>query len=389
MKKGPTIKIHKVNVYKISLPFTADFSHSSRKGKYAENVVVEVIANRGDIKGYGEAAPRPYVTGESQESASVSINSFLHKDTFPWDFDDVSHVWDFIDGLPCEKGINSAVCALEISLLDTLAKAEKKSIIEFFSKDYYTNRICYGAGIPFANSRRIIEMCGFIKALNINRIKIKMGKDFSANQKSMDAVHSVFGGSCDLKIDINMAWNSELALQHLPLIKQYKVKVVEQPMPPEDLSIEAFSRVLQDNGVLLMADESACSLEDVKRIFKEGHYKMINVRLSKCGGFHRSLKIIEYLRAKGMNFQVASHLGESGILSAAGRMLSLLCKDALYHDGSYDAFLLKENVTTENVTFGPGGEAGPLDGPGLGVEINQRSLDRLSGNAEKITVLRP
>lgn len=389
MQIKPTMQIQKVNIYKILLPFTADFSHSRRKGNYAENVVVEVIARNGEIKGYGEAAPRPYVTGETQESTARNISRFLHKDTFPWDLNNVSRIWDFIDCLPGEKEVNSAVCALEMSLLDTLARGENKPLTEYFSRDYYTEKVHYGAGIPFADSRRIIEICRFIKTMKINRVKIKMGKDFSVNREAIEAVHSVFGESCDLKIDVNMVWNHQLALNHIPLIKKYKVKIVEQPMPPGDASIEPFSKVLEDNGVILMADESACSLKDIEGILKEGHYKMINVRLSKCGGFKRSLRQIEFLRANGIAFQIASHLGESGILSAAGRVLSLLCKDALYYDGSYDEFLLKENVTMENVTFGPGGEAGPLDGPGLGVEIDRKNLNRLSGNSQKITVLRP
>ena len=389
MKTKPAMQLQKVNIYKISLPFTADFSHSHRKGAYAENVIVEVITDNGEIKGYGEAAPRPYVTGESQESAARSVSHFIHKDTFPWELNDVSQIWDFIDCLPSEKEYNSAICALEISLLDTLAKNEDKSITEYFPNDYYTNRVYYGAGVPFANSHRIIEICRFIKKMKINKVKIKMGKNFSANQEAIEAVNSVFGDSCDLKIDINMVWNHELALLHIPLIKKYKVKVVEQPMVPGDAGIAHFSKILEDNGVILMADESACSLRDVERIIKDGYYKMVNVRLSKCGGFKRSLRIIEHLRANGLYFQIASHLGESGILSAAGRVLSLLCKDALYYDGSYDEFLLKENITFENVTFGPGGEAGPLDGQGLGVEINSRSLDRLSGNSKRVTIFRP
>jgi muconate cycloisomerase len=116
---------------------------------------------------------------------------------------------------------------------------------------------------------------------------------------------------------------------------------------------------------------------------------MINVRLSKCGGFRNSLKIIDYLRLNKTPFQIGCHLGESGILSAAGRVLCLLCRDAVYYDGSYDEYMLKENTTFENVSFGPGGKAGPLAGPGLGVEINMQNLKQLSDPAETITILRP
>ena len=80
---------------------------------------------------------------------------------------------------------------------------------------------------------------------------------------------------------------------------------------------------------------------------------------------------------KGILFQIGCQLGESGILSAAGRMLCLLCRDALYYDGSYDEFMLKENTTFENVSFGPGGKAGPLKGPGLGINVNPRQLKNM------------
>ena len=127
-----------------------------------------------------------------------------------------------------------------------------------------------------------------------------------------------------------------------------------------------------------MADESACSLSDVEKILRIGHYQMINVRLSKNGGFRNSLRIIDYLRRNGTFFQIGCHLGESGILSAAGRILCLLCNDAMYYDGSYDEFLLEENVTLEHVSFGLGGEADPLDGHGLGIEVDSQNLARLS-----------
>jgi L-alanine-DL-glutamate epimerase-like enolase superfamily enzyme len=101
------------------------------------------------------------------------------------------------------------------------------------------------------------------------------------------------------------------------------------------------------------------------------------------------LKVIDYLRSHGISFQIGCQLGESGLLSAAGRTLSLLCSDAVYHDGSYDEFLLRENVTLEHVSFGHGGEAGPLAGPGLGVEINRENLERLGVPSTRVTVMRP
>ena len=199
----------------------------------------------------------------------------------------------------------------------------------------------------------------------------------------------MFGNDCDLKVDINCVWNYALAFKHVSLIKNYGIKVIEQPMRPGDPETADFANLMQKTGVILMADESACSLDDMKKIAEDGYYKMINVRLSKCGGFRNSLKIIEYLRCNGISFQIGCHLGESGILSAAGRILCLLSSDAVYCDGSYDEFLLEKNVTVEDVSMGPGGEADPLKGSGLGIEVSGKSLAELSESFHTTTVFRP
>jgi muconate cycloisomerase len=138
-----------------------------------------------------------------------------------------------------------------------------------------------------------------------------------------------------------------------------------------------------------MADESACTVMDVEEIIDQGFFNMVNVRLSKCGGFNQSLKMIDLLRKSGLSFQIGSQLGESGVLSAAGRSLCLVSSDAAYFDGSYDSFLLKENITTEDVTFGAGGEAGPLGGYGLGIKVDLRKLERLSREFERVIIRRP
>jgi len=383
------MQIDQILVHQVSLPFAIDFSHSLRKRSSAKNIIVEVIADQGDIKGYGEGAPRSYVTGESQKSASKSVYNLLQQDSFPWELNHIGQIWDFVDALPDGKEHNSAICALELALLDALGKRDDKSIIQYFSTDFFTPTVCYGIVVPIASKKTLREVCELIRKMEIKKLRLKMGRDLEQNRKTTNTVQLIFGDECDLRADVNGVWDFELALAHVPLIREHKVKVLEQPMGPDDQDISRFAQAMQDSGVILMADESACSFADMERIVEEGYYSMVNVRLSKCGGFRNSLKKIGYLRNQGISFQIGCQLGESGLLSAAGRVLSLLSSDALYYDGSYDKFLLKTNVTLEHVSFGPGGEAGPLAGHGLGVKISPQNLERLSNPSTRVTIMRP
>ncbi len=382
------MRIDEIRLRCVRLPFATEFSHALKKGAFADNVIVETVAEGDRLRGYGEGAPRPYVTGESQDTVPKSLEFFFESGTFPWKLHDVSEIWDLVDSLPDEKKHNAALCALEMSLLDLLGKKENRSINEYFSQNLSCDRVYYGAVLPLGERAVIVEIARFIKSMGIERLKLKMNHNFDQNKMIVDAVSSVFRAGCDLKIDVNGAWDLETGLRHIPLIRDFHIKTVEQPMRPGDPQIGDLANTLQSLGVTVMADESACSFSEVKQIVHEGHYNMMSVRLSKCGGFRKSLRTINYLREQGIPFQIACQLGESGVLSAAGRALSLLCRDARYHDGSYDELLLKENVTINPVSFGRNGKAGPLGGSGLGVQVSRPKLERLS-DKRIVTFRRP
>jgi L-alanine-DL-glutamate epimerase-like enolase superfamily enzyme len=376
--------IDSIRIYSVRLPFSLHFSHALRKRSSVNNVVVEVIGEQGKIKGYGEGAPRSFVTGETQKSAIQTIQHLIRQYHFPWRIDDIEELWNFIDRIGDEKTQNAAVCALETGLLDAFGRCQGINLIDFFPDDFLIHKIYYGIALPLAGKKTLMELCLQAQKMKIRKLKLKVGKDLVQNREMLEAVRTVFGEDYNLKIDVNGVWNRELALKHESLLMEYNVKVVEQPMPPDAPDLADFALRMKHDGVTLMADESACSLDDVKKIVKIGHYRMINVRLSKCGGMRNSLKMIDYLRCHGISFQIGCHLGESGILSAAGRVLCLLCNDAVYYDGSYDEYLLEKNVTIENVSFGPGGEAGPLNGPGLGVKVSGQNLSGLSQGAPAV-----
>lgn len=383
------MKIEKINIYPITLPFATEFAHALRDRSSVSNIIVELIADSGNLKGYGEGAPRTYVTGETQKNTIETIAAFSQQKHFPWHLHSAAQIWEFADSLPDEKMSNAAICALETALWDVLGKYQQQPVSAYFSKEHYTSQIEYGAAIPLAKSRRIIAICQFAKHLNISKLKLKLCSNYDENRCMFEALHSVFGDAYDLKIDVNGVWDYETALQHRDLIRKYNVKVVEQPMPPGDPGLSAFAEILKEDGIAVMADESVCALADAEAMIAAGDYDMVNVRLSKCGGLVKSWQLIDYLRKHDISFQIGCHLGESGLLSAAGRTLSLLCKDAKYYDGSYDSFLLKENITRQHVSFEKGGKAGPLPGAGWGVEVDPKSLKRLSRPDGPVSITQP
>jgi muconate cycloisomerase len=372
------MKIDGVKIYGILLPFGGPFEHAKRKGAFAKNVVVEVIAEKGVVKGYGEGAPREFVTGETQEGAIRAIQRMVQEKTFPWEIEDFSHIGLFFDGLINANGNHAAQCALETALFDAYGKWHGLPVSHWLDPSFMTNRIRYGGTIPLGKGKRRDEICDLLEKWGIQTVRVKLGTDLDANAEALEMAQRRFRMDHGLRADVNGAWDANLALKHLEILTGYNGLVVEQPLAAGDTEIVLFADALFRNNIQLMADESVCSLWDLEKVISQKTFQIVNIRLSKCGGLRKALKMIDMIRFKGLSFQIGCQLGESGILSAAGRTLALLCRDALYYDGSYDALLLEENITTKNITFDYGGWAGPLEGGGFGAAVDRHKLKRLS-----------
>jgi muconate cycloisomerase len=77
-------------------------------------------------------------------------------------------------------------------------------------------------------------------------------------------------------------------------------------------------------------------------------------------------------------------VGETAILSAAGRHLAAYLKDLRFVEGSYSTHLLVEDISGKAIVFGPGGRADILTGVGLGITICEELLDKYAENKIRV-----
>jgi L-alanine-DL-glutamate epimerase-like enolase superfamily enzyme len=115
------VNIKTIECFKVNIPFKRKFviSHSARK--HSESVFVNVALGNG-ILGWGESLPRPYVTGETQESVVKVLNKVYIPVVKKWDIKSYDEVINRLKALKTSRETNCALCALEIALLDALGK---------------------------------------------------------------------------------------------------------------------------------------------------------------------------------------------------------------------------------------------------------------------------
>ena len=143
-------------------------------------------------------------------------------------------------------------------------------------------------------------------------------------------------------------------------------------------------RVRRQVTVPIMLDESLCSRVDAERAAAEATCDLFNLRLSKCGGFLPSLRLAQLARRHGLGYQLGCQIGETALLSAAGRHFASSVADLRYVEGSYDHHMVREALGTKDLTFSWGGWASALPRPGLGVAIDADALKRVTIRKETL-----
>jgi L-Ala-D/L-Glu epimerase len=163
----------------------------------------------------------------------------------------------------------------------------------------------------------------------------------------------------------------------------YQITSLEQPVPHEEVLGLAAIRSRIETPIML--DESLCSVSDAQRAIEFALCDLFNIRLSKCGGFVPSLRLAAMAHRAGLGYQLGCQVGETGILSAAGRHFASSVGEIRYLEGSYDRYLVKERLTKEDLTFGYGGHAKVLKDPGLGIHIDANQLQKVTQEELRIS----
>jgi len=349
------MRIEECRVFKHRIPLRRRVVHARASRKYSDNVFMKVSA--GGHIGYGECVPREYVTGEN---ADTVVKRLELVELANQEFKTFDQVIVFTKKL---KVPGCAKCALELALLDVAGKHFHKSVSDAIGTAC-NKQIQYSAIVATSSPLKTRIICHSIKYYRMRQVKLKVGMD---NDLERIRIARRILGDADIRVDANGAWTKDEAIDKIAQMKEYGISAIEQPVPKEDISDMA--KVRKASSIPIIADESLCTMEDAQRLIKAKACDIFDIRLSKCGGLLNSYAIYQLARKNNIECMLGCMVGETGILSAAGRHFAQ-CTDLKYVEGSYDRFLLEKNVISENLTFGKGGLSQGISGPGLGILPN-------------------
>lgn len=395
------MRLIRLTVFHVRIPLKHRVRHASHSREETDSLIVRGELDNGAV-GWGEGVPRPYVTGETIDHVWTLLAENDLSRQLGESFENLGQALALAERLRLKSGRsdcpfvergcfgNSARCALELCLLDAAARSEgvplsrvTELLPEAFAIRESHSQVRYSGAITTMSPWGTTVRAWKLRLYGFRQCKVKVGVAQVDDAALLRRIRRILPADrVDLRIDANEAWTCANLESKLASLRPFGITSVEQPVPHREVA--GLGPLRGRIGVPLMLDESLCSLTDAHRAIESGTCDLFNIRLSKCGGFVNSLRLAALAHQAGLGYQLGCQVGETGILSAAGRHFATSVANIRYLEGSYDRHLVCERLTHQDVTFGRGGLAPALVGPGLGIDVDTAALRRVTVREQRL-----
>ncbi len=310
---APT-SVRSMTVEPLDIPLLEPFTIATGSVDSASNVLITVTLQDGSV-GYGECAPFPPSTGESQETALAAAQGCVAlvegQDAANW-----RQLSQRVHSLYYAQ---TTVCAgVEMALLDALTRSYGMPLYVFFGG--MSSSIETDISIPMVTPEHGYELASSAVKQGLRSIKIKIGGDVREDVARVEAIREAAPG-LGLALDANQGYTPSEALLCLEALNDRDIRplLMEQPVHKDDY--EGLRYVTEHTTVPVAADESASNAASVARLLKMGAVNVVNIKLMKAG-IVEALDIAALCRATHTGLMIGAMIESRLAIAAAAHLVA-------------------------------------------------------------------
>ncbi len=365
----------------VRIPFQSAFHHSLAERSTTESIILEVTTDTGN-RGYGECAPRHYVTGETVQSTLSCLGKIMPQ-LKTIHLQSVESVMAWLDnfeenlaGLPLIFA--NARCAIELALLDAAGKEFNQPVHKFWLPEMRSTHNYSGvvsSGAPASTQRRLEK----IRAAGFRQVKVKVGNAINLDLRNLAMARAILGNDVELRVDVNGAWTLPQAIHQIEAMSRLGIQIFEQPLPAQRRQDYPRLQKAVDKQIEIVVDESFCHERDLDWFIQHGGASTFLLKISKLGGICNTLRLYRRARKFGYRCRLGCQVGETSILTAAGTIIASIADDLKSCEGAYGLHLLTHDITQKPLQIDHGGKIDTSrfdERPGWGVTIDTCLLNQ-------------
>lgn len=286
----------------------------------------------------------------------------------------LAHLGPWLVGRPVDE-IGATMDTLDVALANA---ANVKAAVDMALHDLLARRL----GVPVhvllggAQRREVVlsrilaikppaEMAAKAAALaaeGYRQLKLKLSGEGALDADRVAAVRDAVGPDLVLTLDPNQAYGAKPMIAAFARMERHGVALIEQPVPASDWA--GLALLTRELPVAIEADESAVTVHDVFRLVAERVVDVVNLKVTKLGGYGRFVEAVRLCEAGGVACRVGAAFGPA-LLPAAALQAACVVRRLPY------GCELAEHLHLHGDPFAPlpadGGLLRLPEGPGCGI----------------------
>lgn len=377
------MRITDIKTHVLSTPLDVEFAFSMGWVHRRSTMIVELLTDEG-ITGWGESLCHGL---QPPDIAATIVHSALKPLVVGEDPFDVDVLWERMYNRTRpfgQKGaVPNAISAIDIAIWDCLGRALNKPIHKLLGGAYRTEVQPYATGfyrrpgVKYPDDA--IDEARRHMSKGFSAMKLKIGFGVEDDIHYVRSVREAIGPEPLLMVDANHAYSVGAARRLLKAFEPARIHWFEEPISPED--IDGYKELKNLTDVYLAAGENEFTKIGFREWISRRAVDILQPDICSAGGFTECRKIAAL--AQAWHTPIIPHVWASGIgLAASLQWLATLppaplalkpIEPMLEYDQSTHPF--RQDLIFGAITM-QGGTVRIPDGPGLGVEIDRRVLER-------------
>jgi muconate cycloisomerase len=360
------LTIRRVDAIPIALPLKTPMRMAGITIANADNLLVRIEAADGTV-GWGEAASAPTMTGDTQGGLVAAVRDHLAPALVDRDANDWAALRPALHRtLMGNTGAHSAV---EMAVLDLTGRASGQRLIDLAGRArrkavkpmWLLGNKTAEDDIAEARAKEREGFHFFKLKIGVKPVREEIGRTFVLREAL---------GKTPICADANCGMTRADATRYIAETRKAGLMFVEQPLAHDDVDgVKRLARGKTPVGI----DEGIHAIHDIET-FARARAGGVSLKLIKLGGITAALEAAALCKRLGLSVNIAAKIAESSVSSAAA--LHLACGVPNVDWGvSLTHFYLAEDIVKRPLPLANGLVALP-DGPGLGIEVDERAVAR-------------
>jgi L-rhamnonate dehydratase len=268
-----------------------------------------------------------------------------------------------------------AMSGIDIALWDIKGKKLGMPIWKLLGGGFHKKIRCYSSSLFGNTPEETYELARRFADQGFRAVKFgwgPMGKNVATDVALVAAARRGLGDEIDLLIDAGLAWDARTAIQRARAFAEHNIYWLEEPLAPDDY--EGYRKLSEATEIRIAAGEEESGVHTYRRLMEEGRIDVVQVDLTRCGGFTEAMKIAAMAAQHGL--PVANHGFSTYInVAAALQWLNSVPNALIVEFVAQENTNLREFLTRQKIRAREGYLEIP-ESPGLGVELDEEALAR-------------